>query len=108
MSVFIDPTGHSTYGVALCARCSRKFPEDELRPDPNSPGLMVCEADCDQYDPYRLPARQSENINLLFVRPDIPLDVSPVVTPEGVRVTEVTEDDRITQDGRVRITQVFP
>lgn len=105
MSIFIDPSGHSTFGLALCARCSRKFPEDELSPDPNSPGLMVCPADRDEYDPYRLPARQSERINLEFVRPDVPLNVNVVDPPEGIRVTEVTEDDRITQDSRTRITQ---
>lgn len=105
MSIFINPTGHSTFGIALCARCSKKFPEDELRADPNSPGLMVCEADYDEYDPYRLPARQTERINLEFVRPDIPLNVPILVTSEGVRITETTDDDRITQDERIRITQ---
>lgn len=107
MSIFIDPTGHSTYGLALCARCSRKFPEDELRPDPNSPGLMVCEEDCDEYDPYRLPARQTERINLEFVRPDLPLDVPVITEVRGVRVTQ-TDNDRITEDAGVRITQGIP
>jgi hypothetical protein len=45
----------------------------ELSPDPNYPGLMVCEEDRDEYDPYRLPARQTENITLRFPRPDTPL-----------------------------------
>lgn len=73
MTVFIDPTGQPTYGIGLCARCSRKFPLADLHPDPNSPGLMVCLDDLDQYDPYRLPARQSEDITLPFTRPDVPL-----------------------------------
>jgi hypothetical protein len=46
---------------------------DELSPDPNSPGLMVCDQDRDEYDPYRLPARQTEDITLRFTRPDVPL-----------------------------------
>lgn len=72
--IYIDPTGQPTYGIALCARCSRKFPLARLSPDPNSPGLMVCDEGCrDEYDPYRLPARQSENITLPFSRPDVPL-----------------------------------
>lgn len=70
MSRFLDPTGQPTFGVAICARCSRKFFLAQLSPDPNSPGLWVCEADKDVLDPYRLPARITENINLPFVRPD--------------------------------------
>lgn len=74
MTIFIDPTGQPTFGIGICARCSQKFPLAELMPDPNSPGLMVCEADLDVLDPYRLPARQVEDITLPFVRPDTPLD----------------------------------
>ena len=72
--IFLNPKGRATYGIALCGRCSRKFFLDELYPDPNTPGLMVCIADLDVLDPYRLPARQTENITLPFIRPDIPLD----------------------------------
>lgn len=71
--VFLNPKGRSTYGIGLCGRCSRKFFLDELYSDPNSPGLMVCEADLDVLDPYRLPARQTEDITLPFIRPDRPL-----------------------------------
>jgi len=46
---------------------------DQLFPDPNAPGLMVCKDDLDVLDPYRLPARQTEQINLPFVRPDLDL-----------------------------------
>ncbi len=73
MTVFLDPTGRPTYGVGLCARCSKKFFLDELFDDPNTPGLKVCAADMDEYDPYRLPARQTEKISLPFTRPDVPL-----------------------------------
>lgn len=73
MSIFLDPTGRPTYGIGICARCSRKFYLDELNSDPNAPGLMVCKDDLDVLDPYRLPARQTERINLDFVRPDVPL-----------------------------------
>lgn len=74
MSLFIDPTGRSTYGIGICARCSRKFPLDELHSDPNSPGLMVCVDDLDDYDPYRLSPRESEDITLPFTRPDTSLE----------------------------------
>lgn len=74
MAVFLDTTGRSSLGIGICGRCSRKFPIDELMPDPNNPGLRVCSVDLDDYDPYRLPARQTENISLRYPRPDTPLD----------------------------------
>ena len=74
MSIFLDPTGRTTYGIGLCGRCSIKMSLEELYPDPNSPGLMVCSKDLDNLDPYRLPARQTENITLKFTRPDLPLE----------------------------------
>jgi len=74
MPVFLDTTGRSSLGIGICGRCSRKFPIDELMPDPNYPGLRVCRVDLDDYDPYRLPARQTENISLRYPRPDTPLD----------------------------------
>src|SRR5262252_5247719 len=80
MSEWLDPSGHSNYGIGLCDRCHQKFPLDMLFPDPNTPGLRVCAADLDVFDPYRLPARQTENIALPFTRPDEPLtfDVNAV------------------------------
>ena len=75
MSRFIDPTGQPTYGVALCARCSRKFKLAELQPDPNLPNLMVCRDDLDEYDPYRLTPRAEDQVVLPFVRPDTPLEI---------------------------------
>ena len=76
MPVFLDTRGQPTLGIGLCARCSRKLPLAQLRSDPNYPGLMVCEKDLDEFDPYRLPARQPDDIVLPFVRPDEPLDVA--------------------------------
>ncbi len=74
MPLWLNPRGKSSYGIALCARCGLKFSVTDLMPDPNSPGLMVCAKDLDVLDPYRLPARQTERINLDFVRPDLPLN----------------------------------
>ena len=85
MSIYLDTRGRSTLGIGLCARCSRKMSLDELFSDPNSPGLRVCREDLDNLDPYRLPPRQRDNINLPFVRPDAPLTTNPA----GL----VTEDD---------------
>jgi hypothetical protein len=50
---------------------------DDLYPDANYPGLRVCRDDLDDYDPYRLPARQPEVITLQYPRPDTPLDAGP-------------------------------
>jgi hypothetical protein len=76
-SYFVDTRGQPTYGVGLCGRCSAKLPLIELHSDPNSPGLMVCRDDLDVLDPWRLPARETEDINLPFVRPDTPIGVPP-------------------------------
>lgn len=43
---------------------------EELSSDPNYPGLFVCKEDKDQFDPYRLAARQPDQISLLHPRPD--------------------------------------
>lgn len=85
MPRFLDTTGNSNLAVGLCGRCHMKRPIVKLVPDPNVPGLMVCgdngpigntygSGACrDGFDPYRLPARQPDKINLRFARPDVPL-----------------------------------
>lgn len=73
MPKFLDTRGQTTLGIGICDRCKRKFPLAKLMPDPNSPGLRVCAADKDNFDPWRLPARQPDRITLPFVRPDDPL-----------------------------------
>lgn len=78
MPVYLDTRGESILSVAICDRCRRKFPYSQLKPDPNFPGMRVCEADLDQFDPWRLPARQTENIALRFPRPDTNVATGPV------------------------------
>lgn len=73
---FLDTTGNPTLGVGLCQRCQFKFPLHMLQDDPNIPNFKVCAADRDSFDPYRMPARPADIINLPFVRPDTPLVVS--------------------------------
>ena len=94
MPRFLNTRGNTTLAIGICGRCSIKMPLADLLPDPNSPGLLVCEKDRDQYDPYRLPARQPYNIVLPFTRPDTPIGTDPA----GV----ITQDDNyflITEDG---------
>lgn len=70
--MFLDTEGYSDIAIAICDRCRCKRPHATLGPDINFPGLMVCEENCrDEKDPYRLPARQTERINLRFPRPDV-------------------------------------
>ena len=75
MSIWLDPTGKSTYGIGVCGRCGIKMSLDDLHPDPNVNGLMVCRKDLDVFDPWRLPPRQTEDITLRNPRPDTPLTV---------------------------------
>jgi len=57
---------------------------DEAMPDPNFPGVIVCQQNCaDQKDPYRLPARKTERINLKYPRPDLSVAVDPNALTTG-------------------------
>lgn len=73
-SVFLNTAGNQTLGVGLCSRCQFKFPLGMLSSDPNIPQFMVCAADRDDFDPYRMPARMPDDITLPFVRPDASLE----------------------------------
>lgn len=85
MPRFINPSGKSTYGIGICARCDLKFSLDDLFDDPNYPGLKVCRRDMDDLDPYRLPPREPDPISLPFTRPDVQLTdgvSDPPVAPQ--------------------------
>lgn len=108
MPVFLDTRGNANLGIGICDRCRRKFPINELQEDRNTPGLRVCAEDNDEFDPWRLPARVSENITLPFYRPDVPIGVEPEAEDPGVfRITE-DDDYRITEDDDYRTLEVFP
>ena len=70
MPLYLDTRGRSVLSIGICDRCKMKRPLDELQPDENSPGLRVCPGCNDQLDPWRLPARQTENIAVQYPRPD--------------------------------------
>ena len=78
MPVYLDTRGNSVLSVAVCDRCNRKFAYVDLMPDPNFPGMRVCKDDLDNFDPWRLPALQTENIALRFPRPDQDIGTGPV------------------------------
>lgn len=71
MSLFLDTTGNASLGVGICDRCRRKFPIGELKPDRDSPGLLVCQQDNDELDRYKLPPRTPESVTLRNIRPDV-------------------------------------
>ena len=87
MSIFLNTLGNSTLSIAVCDRCKMKRAHSVMRPDPNFPGLQVCNEGCaDQKDPYRLPARQTERITIRFPRPDVSVadtDQYLVTDPSG-------------------------
>jgi len=92
--LYLDVNGQPTFGIGICARCSRKMLLSELQPDPNYPNLMVCEADRDDYDPYRLAPRGEDKIILPFNRPDTPINTHPA----GL-IQEQGNEFIITEDG---------
>ena len=88
MPRILDTHGNAVLSIAICDRCKMKRAYVDMGPDPNFPGLRVCDQGCrDQFDPYRLPARQPEKISLRFPRPD----VSVAVDPDGI-VTSSDQD----------------
>lgn len=83
MPKFLDTEGLASVAIAVCDRCKMKRTFISLMSDPNVPGLRVCDQGCaDQFDPYRLPARKTERINLRFPRPDVNLDGVDDQSPE--------------------------
>jgi hypothetical protein len=75
MPLYLDTTSLTKVSVAICDRCRMKRSILQLISDPNSPGLRVCQDTCvDQFDPWRLPARKTEDITVEYPRPDVPLE----------------------------------
>jgi hypothetical protein len=70
MSLYLDPKSvGGTMGIMVCPRCQKKMYIGSAVKDPNN-GMFVCKEDSDLYDPWRLPARQTEDIKLSHPRPD--------------------------------------
>jgi hypothetical protein len=90
MPRFLNTEGNAVIAIFICDRCRMKRPIIEAMPDPNFPGLKVCQQGCaDEKDPYRLPARKTERITLQFPRPDVSVaadDDGLVLTPTGTEI----------------------
>ena len=110
MSRFLDTIGNSTLSIFICDRCKMKRPYSDMRPDGNIPAIKVCSDSCsDEFDPYRLPARQSEKISLRFPRPDT--DVAEnhdnIITDPGIQnqndIGIATEQANTPNDGNLDV-----
>ena len=88
MPLYLPPKTHGSAAIATCDRCKKKAYYDDLIPDGNSPGLRVHRECSDVKDPYRYPARKTENISLRFPRPDTEL------VPEDNKII-ATENDQV-------------
>lgn len=96
MPTWLNTSGNAIIAIFICDRCKMKRAIVEAMPDPNFPGLKVCNRGCaDQKDPYRLPARQTERIALQYPRPDTSVAVTArdiVTSPYGAEIL-VTEQN---------------
>lgn len=70
MPLFLDTRNNASVAIGICDRCKFKFPIGELIADGNNPGLRVCKDCCDVKDPWRLPPRRPDNIEVKHPRPD--------------------------------------
>ena len=65
----------SSAPVAICDRCSFKFPWKDLVQDGNSRGLRVCISCADPPNPWTYcPPIKPDRISLKWSRPDVPLN----------------------------------
>ena len=102
MPRFLDTTGNASVAIFICDRCKMKRPIIEAMPDPNFPGLKVCQQGCaDEKDPYRLPARKTERIALQFPRPDVSVAVDPndlMTQPNGGYILSTEQSDTVPEE----------
>lgn len=81
MSIYLPIRTKGSAAISVCPRCQRKMHYDDLVQDPNNK-IWVCEECCDVLDPWRLPARATEDISLQHPRPDTDLATDgTTVTP---------------------------
>ena len=69
MSLYLPINRRGSVAIAVCFRCQMKVQYNELRRDPNN-NNFYCPKCIDIYDPWRLPARKTEDISLKHPRPD--------------------------------------
>ena len=112
MPRFLNTEGNALLAIFICDRCRMKRPIIEAMPDPNFPGLKVCQQGCaDEKDPYRLPARKTERIALQFPRPDVSVAVNPndiAVSPYGGALSAEQSGQVPSTDGNNQTIKLQP
>ena len=113
MPRFLNTEGNASIAIFICDRCRMKRAIDEAMPDPNFPGLKVCQQNCaDQKDPYRLPARKTEKIALRFPRPDVSVATDPndIVTGGygGFVLSTEQNTNNPEDDGNIDVIELQP
>ena len=94
MSKYLPVRIQGSAAIAVCARCNMKMYYSDLQTDPNN-GLKVCKDCKDLRDPWRLPARKTENISLQHPRPDVDIALAQPITwytVGGARAAWVNRD----------------
>jgi len=103
MPIFLDTTGLTSLAIGVCDRCKMKRTFVSLGPDPNFPGLRVCDQGCrDNFDPYRLAARKTERINLRFPRPDTPINAGDNYLMTGSQNLDGSSQFQISTEGNTQ------
>jgi len=74
MPMWLDTRGKSDCAIGICSRCGFKMAHADMVSDPNAPGIRGHKHCMDDFDPWRLPARQPDQISIEYPRPDISLD----------------------------------
>ena len=112
MPIFLDTRVLTSVAIGICDRCQMKVPFVTLVSDTNFPGLRVCaERGCkDELDPYRLPARKTERINLRFPRPDVSVAVDPdsLLTNGTTQYEITTEGNTDTPENNGNLDNIAP
>jgi hypothetical protein len=113
MPRFLNTEGNAVIAIFICDRCKMKRAIIEAMPDPNFPGLKVCQQGCaDQKDPYRLPARKTERITLQYPRPDVSVATDPndILTGGDEQYVISTEQNTNNpeNDGNIDVIQLQP
>lgn len=73
MPLYLPVNQNGKVSIAICPRCCMKMQYSDLKQDPNDMN-WYCAACVDLYDPWRLPARVTEDITLTHPRPDTELE----------------------------------
>lgn len=71
MGKFLDTRGEAVLSPYICDRCKIRGRFSDMVEDGDKPGLFVHKDGCsDRLDPWKLPARSSEDVSVPSPRPD--------------------------------------